>query len=174
MFLLFPAPGLLHGSRCWWVPVLANPPCHPAIRDDRHRGGGWHLPAAPGRCGEISTSAAAGRNSPFVSCCQMFLCKNNLMEKQGRELKIRQQHLALIKNQEIMLEEGKPCPSLSPPPCRNMLWSGRVHGVGLHYVPGRDAGMKSHFQALQPIPALRIVPAPRGARGCLCRHRTGW
>lgn len=60
--------------------MLAGPrprchPCHPAAQDDRHRDGRWHLPAAPGRCGEISISTATGRNSPFVSCRQMFLCR---------------------------------------------------------------------------------------------------
>lgn len=60
--------------------MLAGPrpcchPCHPVSRDDRHCGGRWHLPAAPGCCREISISATTGRNSPFVSCRQMFLCR---------------------------------------------------------------------------------------------------
>lgn len=56
---------------------------------------------------------------------------------------------------------------------RNVLRSGRVRDAGLRYSPQRDGCMKSHFQALQPVPAPRTIPAPQGGGGCLGRRRHG-
>lgn len=52
-----------------------------------------------------------------------------------------------------MLEEGKTCPSLSPS-CAETC----VRSAGLRYSPRRDGGMKSHFQASQPVPSPEDRP----------------
>ena len=65
-------------------------------------------------------------------------------------------------------------PKFVPLPRRNVLHLGRVRDAGLHDSSQRDGGLKPHFQASQPVPALRTMLAPRGARGCLCRCRAGW
>lgn len=50
---------------------------------------------------------------------------------------------------------------------RNMLCLGGagVRDAGLHYLPQRDGCMKSHFQASQPIPALRPSRHPEEPKG---------
>lgn len=77
MFLLSPAPPLLHGTRHWQVPIPAGP-C--VTRWHRMMGtvvagGICQLPWLLRGAGTAATAATAGGSSPFVSCCQMFLCK---------------------------------------------------------------------------------------------------
>jgi len=86
------------------------------------------------------------------------------MEKQGREHEICQQHLALIKEQEIMLEEEKMCLSLSSS-CTEMCSVREGYAAGMLGCTQKYPGDPHSHGCINTFLSSTSPKTPRAAQG---------